>query len=940
MKFFSIRLKITWALIAAVVMTVVLSGVSTFWVTKNEMQLKYLDVINEVIASAEDLVDDMISDSNAALEVVELAFKEFGDEGEPLSEDLLFKTLKLFKAVLNDATTLYFASEDGSFYHYPKRKVDPGFDPRERSWYQIAHENPGMIQWTDPYMDMGTSSLVITGSKKIEIENSDYVGVIGVDLLLSDIIDMISGVQIGKTGDLLLCNTNDQVIASKLGTKHNVHLSSYQPALLNLKDKDQYKDKDYTYFKRVMPTYRYYFIARIPNKELNALSTRIFYMILLIGLACVTLVFAIAHYFSRAITSPLMALLKTMKETEQGRYDVVCEATSNDEVGMIITGFNNAIVSINSKHEEMSTLYEALYASEEALKDQYEELYTNRELIKDSESRYKDIFEASKEGLWILEKDKHMHYISKEWYNVFNLDLNNTSLDQWQQLMHPDDVQMVNDAFEHHVKHRTNQYKTQFRVMDRTGQYRWVESVGKAKYDESDEWLRIAGSHIDITNRKMNEQKIKDLAFKDALTGVGNRVTLKEYLEHEMEFGHAGALLYIDVDNFKYINDTFGHVTGDIILKEMAYRLRRTVSNDEQIARISGDEFVVVINGVTDKDRIVDHINRLLSALYEDIMVDENAIRIRVSMGVTVYPQDAHDLTTLLRYADLAMYSAKEQVDTDYYFYDDTIQADLLERMQLENYLRSAIDYDELFLVYQPIISQPNQEIIGFESLIRWQHPNLNLISPARFIPIAEKTGMINAIGLFVLETGLRFMKRLNAKLLTQFSLSVNLSVIQLKHAQFITDVINLIDKYDYPTDLLSLEITESLELENDPDILGKLSTLRSYGIGISLDDFGSGYSSINNLLTLPISVLKLDKGLVTDAAKDKHVSALVASVISYSHQSKIAVIAEGVEESQERDALNELGVDAIQGYYYSKPIDQRDVQTFVEKWDHGVLIE
>jgi len=938
MKRKTIRSKIMFSLVMMVILVVILSSMTAFVVTKNHIEKRYLSEFDKMIFSAEYLLASTLSDSSYAVEVAIYQIEQLVKAEGKLTQESVDSILETMKLSVMNATTIFLGTEDQAFYLHPKRFVEQGYDPRVRPWYILAKENPGLVKWSQPYVDMGTQELVITGAKFFEVEGSSIKGSLGVDLRLSDIKNLIDKILLGDSGDLMLVGVDHTVLLSKEETLQNTPLQELAAELLLLENGDRFSTSDYTYFKRTLATDEYYFIGRIKNSELRSLSFATLYAISGMGLALFVVAAFVASFVSKRLTSPLSALSKTMKTVMNGQLETLCEATSNDEVGLLIDGFNDMIENIKENHMEMTALYEELYASEETLKNQYDELYESRETLRESEARYREIFEASKEGLWLLEPDKPIQYLSREWYSNFDIDVDKPSLDRWKQLIYSEDKAVVQRALDQHFRRETPLYTCEFRVLDRQGHYRWIQAVGKASFNSDGNWQRLVGSHVDITQRKESDVRIRNLAYKDMLTGLGNRFALQEFIENELSSGREGALIYIDIDNFKYINDTFGHAIGDVVLKETALRLKQLMVGEVQLARISGDEFAVVLCGAKDRVQVLKYIERILVLLKEDIVIDDRFLNMRVSMGAVFYPLDASDLTDLLKHADLAMFSAKDRSNLEYVFYDDAFKAEVLERIHMENFLKSALSFNEIFVVYQPIVALPSQEVEGFEALMRWSHPSLGLVSPVTFIPLAEKSGVIVSLGYYVLEQSIQFIKRINQGRDKKMQVSVNVSVIQLLHAHFEEEFMSLMKRYDLSKDQIKLEVTESMALEKDPMAIMKLRRLKNQGIQISLDDFGSGYSSINNLLNLPLTTLKIDKDLVHRMVEDPHVSAMVEAVLSYCHLTGIKTVAEGVETLDQLRALVYMGFDAIQGYYYAKPMRPEDIQSFLNQWIHEPL--
>lgn len=918
-----------------VALVALLSSLSAFFVTRQYIETRYLSEIESMVYASEHLLDDMLKDAADIIKGLAGTANQLMDSDPLAIPEALKSYIALAKEGAANATTVYYGTTTKGFVMWPERFLDDKYDPRVREWYIQAKGKPNTVQWSEPYTDIGTGELVVTASYYLNRADHPMDGVLGIDILLNDIQSLLSKARIGDTGDLMLISRSHEILLSKDSTLNGQSLANLNADLMSLEDGGRISDDHYTYFKRKLEDEAYYFVGRVSNAEIRQLSMMTLLTIAGIGSLMVLLVFVIANRISANLTKPIMALRETVREVQGGNYSTLCTVQSDDEVGELIEGFNDMIKGFNEHQLELTALYEELYASEETLKNQYDELYENREQIKASEMRYREIFDISKEGLWVLERDGRYFLFTSDWYKRYDIDLEAPTLEAWRKLMHPDDADRVQAAIDHHIRNKTNAYTCEFRVKNRAGDYRWVRSVGKASFGDDGKWYRMVGSHVDITERKENEAHIRNLAYKDSLTDLGNRFALQEFMEREIVQGHEGALLLIDLDNFKYINDTFGHPVGDAVLKETAKRLREFADNEVQIARFSGDEFLMVLCGITETIAIEQIIRDILSALKAEILVDERVINISMCIGTSVYPRDAKDMAELLRCADLAMYSAKERAAVEYAFYDERLRSNMVGRFQMENFLKSALAYSELYVLYQPIVSLPSQQIEGFEALVRWQHPERGMVSPDVFIPIAEKNGFIISLGHFVLESALAFIKNLNSRRRKKLTVAVNISVIQLMHAHFETSVMALLQQYAVPPEMLKLEVTESIALEKDPHVVARLLSLKQQGIGISLDDFGSGHSSINNLLNLPLTTLKIDKQLVHRMVADDHIRAMVIAVLSYCQATQIDTVAEGVETKEQLKALLAMGFDSIQGYYYARPLPEEHIEEALEEWVH-----
>jgi len=448
--------------------------------------------------------------------------------------------------------------------------------------------------------------------------------------------------------------------------------------------------------------------------------------------------------------------------------------------------------------------------------------------------------------------------------------------------------------------------------------------------DETGNATHYVATQSDITERKAAEAEINSLAFFDPLTQLPNRRLLLDRLNHALassaRSGKAGALLFIDLDNFKTINDTLGHVMGDSLLKLVAERLTSCVREGDTVARLGGDEFVVVLEDLSKipleaaaQTEIIGE--KILGALSQPYLFDRNEFHCTSSIGVALFYNQEQEIEALFKQADIAMYQGKKDGKNALRFFDPKMQDIISARVELEGELRKALERNQLHLYYQIQVDQSGKAL-GAESLIRWIHPIRGMISPAQFIPLAEDTGLILKIGRWVLETACMQLKAWQHDELTRdLVLSVNVSAKQFRQANFVAQVQEVIQHQEINPTLLKLELTESMLLENIEDIIQTMNELKAIGVRISLDDFGTGYSSLQYLKCLPLSQLKIDQSFVRDIATDSSDRAIVSTIIAMAHGLNLNVIAEGVETEEQRQFLLEKGCSHFQGYLFGKPI-------------------
>ncbi|MFO1436324.1 MAG: EAL domain-containing protein [Gammaproteobacteria bacterium] len=440
----------------------------------------------------------------------------------------------------------------------------------------------------------------------------------------------------------------------------------------------------------------------------------------------------------------------------------------------------------------------------------------------------------------------------------------------------------------------------------------------------------------DITQDKRAEEQIKQLAYYDALTGVPNRVLLQDRAKRELAQAHrAGteiALFFVDLDRFKNINDSLGHVMGDRLLQELANRLRATVRDTDTVCRLGGDEFLLLfsIDGINSAARIA---QKLLSAIGEPFQIDNHSLRITPSIGISLYPKDGSSFEELLKNADVAMYKAKESGRNTFNFFTPEMNAGALDRLMLEGALRQALGADQLELHYQPQISLKGGCIIGAEALVRWRHPERGQISPGRFIPIAEECGLITSLGEWVLKEACGQLRRWDEAGAVLPSIAVNLSSRQFT-VRSISDVIaNTLKETGLSGTRLEVEITESILLQDIENTLEALHRLKEMGIRVAVDDFGTGYSSLSYLKRFPLDRLKIDKSFVHDVTDDPDDQAIASAVINLGHSMGLVVIAEGVETQEQLKMLGKMGCDGAQGYFFAKPMPADEMGRFLKAY-------
>lgn len=447
-----------------------------------------------------------------------------------------------------------------------------------------------------------------------------------------------------------------------------------------------------------------------------------------------------------------------------------------------------------------------------------------------------------------------------------------------------------------------------------------------------DEKPHFLASVRDITERRKDQEKVRYLAYYDALTELPNRRFFNERLEKTVEkakqSGIVGGLLFIDLDRFKSINDSLGHHAGDTVLVRTAKRVQSLLSEQDVVARIGGDEFVVLLPSLSaDSDKAQAEVTRLandiLDALSRPIHLNRTEILLSASIGISLFPLDQSDGMNILQKADTAMYQAKENGRGNLHFYNDAMRNSAAERLAMEKALHYALEKDEFYLVYQPQVNDRGY-IIGFEALLRWHNKELGQVPPGRFIPVAEEIGLISELGQWVLDTACHQLKIWqDAGLPARFkALAINISPSQFAKDSFVDTIQDVIERTNIDPNLLDLEITEGMLVESITSVAAKMRSLKEKNVHFSIDDFGTGYSSLRYLQHLPLDQLKIDQSFVRDISSDPNSHVIINTIISMASHMNLSVLAEGVEHGEEKDILMRIGCSRFQGYYFSRPVE------------------
>jgi len=561
--------------------------------------------------------------------------------------------------------------------------------------------------------------------------------------------------------------------------------------------------------------------------------------------------------------------------------------------------------------------------------------YKNKKTMDDltvSENKFRNIFEHAPIGIFYYNKDLVVYDCNEVFCQIFE--------SPREKLINLDMKQLKDTRVFHALREpfydKTGYYEGEY-LTTLSNNKIWVTLNCSPLYNDEQKVFEAVGIIQDRTEMQLIEEKVRHIAYHDSLTGLPNRVLLKDRIQQALSqakrHNYYGAVLFLDLDNFKNINDTLGHHIGDRILKETSARIKGILRVEDTMSRIGGDEFVILLPKLQpDEDSttvsaslVADKIHKILTQPFNMI---EKKLYTSTSIGITLFSKDDDNIDDLLKNADTAMYQAKNDGRSCTHFYNEEMNEAMGKRLEMENSLRSAIENKELHPYFQPIFEKSGEKMVGAETLLRWIHPGLGIVSPADFIPLAEETNLILSIGDWLIEEVCKRIALWNKEYSSPIEyISINISVNQLRQNSFVKTVLENIKKYNVSPEMIVLEITENVLIGDFEKASVTISELRKNGIRFALDDFGTGYSSLTYLKRLKLDIIKIDRAFIQDINNDKNDAALVDAILSIAHNFSMKVIAEGVEEIDQIDQLIHMGCLFFQGYYFSRPVPEKDFE-------------
>jgi diguanylate cyclase (GGDEF)-like protein/PAS domain S-box-containing protein len=653
-----------------------------------------------------------------------------------------------------------------------------------------------------------------------------------------------------------------------------------------------------------------YLYLQSDNKQLHALLNKHISVLIFTLIASALIALLLSSIFSRRTLKPLLSLGKTASYiATEDNYSHRASKISNDEIGQVIDSFNQML-------------------------DVLQQGDTN---LRESEEKFRQISASSKAGIFQLDINGACTYANDEVFAITELEDIKNLAQHWQNILHPDDKASFNKNVAAMLQ---NQQEINISCRLNVGDVRWITGHIGLLTSNNGELLGYLGTINDVTEIKNAQLQLEQMAFYDPLTGLANRRLFRNRLEHLLGIlsrdGHSIGLILLDLDHFKDINDSLGHDSGDKLLVEISRRLQLCVRASDTVARLGGDEFAIILPSTNNTLAASTVADKILSAINTRFTLEQSEIRISASAGISIAPDDSSNAEELIKNADLALYRAKAGGRNNYLFYRAEMNTRLIEYLQLVKDLRLAIERNEFSLVYQPQVDLNNSKLVGFEALIRWQHPTRGAVSPIEFIPATEENGLIIPLGRWVITTACKQLRSMIDKGLVdkQVVMAVNLSVVQFKDEQLVNFIETALQQYQLEASQFEIELTETVLMENLDDAITQLQALEKLGVIISIDDFGTGYSSLGYLKRLPVNIVKVDRSFVMDIPHDKDDMKITSAVIAMAHNLNYKVVAEGVETQAQLEFLTRCKCDYGQGYFFSKPLTAGQLGEFFEQYD------
>lgn len=917
----SLKVKIALAVGLMALLLLGLQALAQILLLRPEHQQLVESQLDTLVQQSASSLDEKIATRMRALEKSAQHFPHQLLKSDTLTEAALEDYLRSSSALLSLLDDVYIFSPDGRLEaDWPLVPGRRGLDMTERDYIRqvISHKRSYI---SEPVLGRVTRQPMVIVATPILDEKGELQGILAgvINLFKSHMLGNLRDVRIGSAGHFVLTHPNGMVIMHPDAERILQPLPEADQKLLpstheteseRLRHVSRPNQPDLLVAHQQLPTAGWLLTALYPADEaflpVTRMSRETLVIALIFGLLTVPLVWLLAQRLLR----PLRQLTWQIRQLAQAQKPGRVEEDGSEEIRELARSFNDFMERIEKAEHH----------------------------IRVHEQRLSLVLETASDGIW-------------DWDLAHDDFLGNQALAQMLGLDHAGPVATTPRQIATHMleeekasvrraiidclKGKTDMYRSEHRLRRTDGKIIWVLERGRVvERAPNGLALRMVGSFSDITVQKHNEERIREMAFYDALTGLPNRSLLAERTEASMrqvrEQRSQMALLFVDLDHFKNINDSLGHFTGDLVLQAVAQRLSRLVGEKGLVSRLGGDEFVVVLPHAN-PELAADLARRILREGGKAYKVEQRLLTITPSIGLSLFPDDATDFETLLRHADIAMYRAKEEGRNGFRFFTPEMNEMVCQRLELEGAMRQALEQGEFLLHFQPQVDIRSGRIIGLEALARWHNPALGQVPPSIFIPVAEDSGLITPLGAFVIKAACTQAKALQDAGLPPMVMAVNISGAQFRHPTLPTLVANTLKDTGLEAQWLELELTEGVLMEDTAGAAQMLSRLKAMGVRISIDDFGTGYSSLAYLKSFPIDKLKIDRSFVADLEDNPQDQAIIRAIIGLAHSLGIEVIAEGVENLAQLRQLDQDACDEYQGYLCARPLPAAELLSWLQ---------
>ena len=907
----SMRWKIFSLIVSLILITLIIIGTISYQYFINKEINEWKERQEEITLSTVTLLDNHFQNIFQLLNQI-----------SSLSEENLAINNDYFKSIIDNTPYFYeiaMIKPNGDIYSnawLDQNLIENSFTIRQSNWF--IHAKEGLRYISEMHHTSDDHPYVIIAQSTVD------GNVLVARIQVSFFQKIINEIKFGETGTFNLSNEEGEIIAHtnieyvlekrRIPNDTNSDNTLTIPGDVFYGNIQNFAGKEVKLVITSLHSNHWLLLSTIEVAEINRVTNvqLIFSILAFIAFGVFILVMVLIM-LNRYIFLPLQVLQEGAEAIADGQYTHKIIINSEDELGRLAKGFNYMAQRIQQRDQKLTEEIESKEQIAQALKI--------------SQERYALAVKGANDGIWDWNLNDNQIYYSSRWKNLLGYSEKEIghSSQEWFGRIHEDDLENVKYHLNQHLNGYTPFFRCEFRIRRKDDIYIWVRYRGLVSLDENGKAYRIAGSQTDITAQKEFEQRLHFAAYHDSLTNLPNRKYLTEksieiLTMAKFEKKNDFALMFLDLDRFKIINDSLGHMKGDQILIMISKRLSNWANGKDIVCRFGGDEFIVVKPNIQSREKVMEELHQLQTLMNRPLTIDGQQLYIGMSVGIVIGPEQYNSPTDIIRDADIALYQAKSAGLSNYIVFNTGMRQQAVASMSIETDLREALNDHQFRLFYQPIVNLQENRLTGFEALIRWEHPVHGMVNPAQFIPIAEQTGLINHIGRWVIDESMRQI-RIWQESYPDITMSMNVSAKQLKDDTLLQNIKAAILINELTPATLSFEITETSVLEFDDATIAVLNDIKKLGVRLSLDDFGTGFSSLSVLHMYPIDTLKIDQTFIREILQDNNKIAIARTIIELGNSLGMDVVAEGVETYESLKLLIDFGCPFGQGYYFLKPM-------------------